>query len=151
MSNTQAICNSFKTEILNGIHAFAASVIRAATTKDSFKIALYKIGATMNKSTTAYGATNEVETSGDYAAGGAAVTNANAPTIDTDVAIWTPSASITFTGVTFSSFDCALLYNSTQGNKAVAVYTFGTYQITSGNFTITMPANAAATALLQLA
>lgn len=151
MSNTQAICNTFKTEVLNGIHAFGATVVRGATTKDSFKIALYKTSATMNKNTTAYGATNEVETSGDYAAGGASVTNANAPSIDTDVAIWTPSANIAWTGVTFSQFDAALLYNSTQSNKAVAVYTFGAQQVTSGDFTLTMPANAAATALLQLA
>jgi hypothetical protein len=80
------------------------------------------------------------------------VTNATAPTLDSSTAIWTPSASIVYTTVTLTTaFDCVQLYNSTQGDKTIAVYTFGSQTITAGTFTLTMPANAAATALLRLA
>jgi hypothetical protein len=87
-----------------------------------------------------------------YSAGGVAVTNATAPSTSAGVGIWTPSASISFGTVTLTTaFDAAMIYNSTQGNRAIGVYTFGSQTITAGVFTLTMPANAAATALIQLA
>lgn len=152
MANTQAICNSFKTDILQALHNFGTTVTRAGTGADTFKGALYFATATLNKSTTAYSATGEVGNSGSYTAGGITITNATAPTLSTDTAVWTPSASWT-TGALFSAaaFDTLLVYNSTQSNKAVAVYTFGSQTIVSGTFTLTMPANSAATALIQLA
>lgn len=151
MANTQAICNSFKTELLNGHHAFGTSVTRGATTADSFKAALYLASATVNKATTAYSATNEV-TGTNYTAGGVAVTNGNAPANASDVSYWTPSASFAWTTVTLSTaFDAVLLYNSTQSNKAVAVYTFGSQTVTAGNFTLTMPTNDQTTGLLRIA
>jgi hypothetical protein len=68
------------------------------------------------------------------------------------VAFFTPSASITYTSVTLSTaFNAVLIYNSTQSNKAVAVYTFGDQTITAGTFTLTMPSNTTSTALLRLA
>ena len=149
-ANAQAICNSFKAEVLKGIHALGTSVIRAATTKDTLKGALFLVNQSLGKGTTAYSSSGEVS-SDNYTAGGAEVTNATAPTLDSDTAVWTPSASLAWTNVTLASFDTLLLYNSTQGNKAIAVYTFGAQTITAGNLTLTMPANAAATALIQLA
>lgn len=150
-ANTQAVCNSFKTELMNGIHAFSTSVVRGATTKDSFKAALYLSSATVDKTTTAYSATNEVSGT-NYTAGGVAVTNANAPANASDTTYWTPSASFSWTTVTLATaFNCVLIYNSTQSNKAVAVYTFGDQTVTAGNFSLTMPTNDQTTGLLRIA
>lgn len=151
MSNTTAVATSFKTELLNGIHAFGTSVVRAGTGADSFKAALYLASATVNATTTAYSATGEVSGTG-YTAGGIAVTNATAPAATGTTAFWTPSASLLYSTVTLStSFDCVLLYNSTQGNKAVASYTFGAQTVTAGNFSLTMPTNDATNGLLRIA
>jgi hypothetical protein len=149
MANSAGLCTSFKVELLNGHHAFGTSVTRGGTGADSFKMALYQTTATIGPSTTAYTATGEVSSAG-YTAGGAAVTNGTAPTSSGTTAYWTPSASVSWTGVTFTT-DCALLYNSTQSNKAVGSYTFTAQNPVAGNFTLTMPANAAATALIQVA
>ena len=143
-------------ELLTATHNFGVAPIRAATTADTFKGALYLTTATINAATTAYSATGEVSGTG-YSAGGVSVTNATAPSSTNSsstagVAYWTPSASITYTTVTLSTaFDTVLLYNSTQSNKAVAVYTFGSQTVTAGTFTLTMPSNTTTTALLRLA
>ena len=151
MANTQAIADSFRSELLSGIHAFGTTVIRAGTTKDSFKAALYLATATMNATATVYTVTNEVSGTG-YTAGGVAVTNANEPAVASNVGYWTPSAALAWTTVTLATaFDAVLLYNSTQGNKAVAVFTFGSQTITAGNFSLTMPTNNQTTGLLRLA
>jgi hypothetical protein len=150
VANTQAICTSFKVEILNGIHAFGTTVTRGATTADSFKAALYLVTATVNASTTAYSSTNEVS-GANYTAGGVAFTWV-APTSSGTTGYSTPSASLAWTTVTLSTaFDCVLLYNSTQSNKAVAAYTFGSQTVTAGNFTLTMPTNDSTNALLRIA
>ena len=150
MANTQAMCTSFKQDILNGIHAFGTTVTRGTTSADTFKAALYFASATLGAGTTAYSATGEV-TGTNYTAGGTTVTNANAPATSGTSAYWTPSASFSWTNVTITTaFDTVLLYNSTQSNKAVSVHTFGSQTITSGNFTLTMPTNAAGTALIQI-
>lgn len=150
-ANTQAMCTSFKGELLVGHHNFGVGVIRAATTADSFKAALYLASATVNAATTAYSATGEVSGTG-YTAGGIAVTNATAPSTSGTTGFWTPSASLAWSTVTLATaFDAVLLYNSTQSNKAVSVHTFGSQTVTAGNFTLTMPANAAATALIRIA
>jgi len=151
MSNTQAMCSSFKTELFNGIHAFGTTVVRAGTTKDSFKAALYLASATVDSTTTAYSATGEVSGT-NYTAGGVAVTNANAPAATSTTAYWTPSASFAWTTVTLSTaFDAVLLYNSTQSNKSVSVHTFGSQTVTAGNFTLSMPTNDSSNALLRIA
>ena len=150
MANSQAMCTSFKQDILNGIHAFGTTVTRGTTSADTFKAALYYATASLGAGTTAYSATGEVSGTG-YTAGGTTVTNGTAPATSGTSAYWTPSASFTWTGVTISTaFDTVLLYNSTQSNKAVSVHTFGSQTITSGNFTLTMPTNAAGTALIQI-
>lgn len=152
MSNSQAVCTSFKQDLLNGLHAFGTSVVRAGTTADSFKAALYLVSASLGAATTAYSATGEVSGTG-YSAGGVAVTNATAPTTSGTTAFWTPSASLVFTTVTLSTaFDTVLIYNNTStGKNAVAVYTFGSQTITAGTLTLTMPTNDATHALVQLA
>lgn len=151
MANTAAVCNSFKSELLTGHHAFGTTVTRGATTADTFKMALYLATATVNASTTAYSSTNEVSGT-NYTAGGATVTNASAPALDGSTAHWTPSASVTWSTVTLSTaFDCALLYNSTQSNRSVAVFTFSSQTVSAGNFTLTMPTNNGTTGLLRIA
>ena len=156
MANTQSMCTSFMGELMTGTHNFGVAPIRAATTADTFKAALYLASATINASTTAYSATGEVSGT-NYTAGGVTVTNATAPiatnsSTTAGVAYWTPSASITYTTVTLSTaFDTVLIYNSTQSNKAVSVHTFGSQTITAGTFTLTMPSNTTSTGLLRLA
>jgi len=151
MANSQAICTSFKVEVLDGIHALGTSVVRGGTGADTIKAALYLATGSVGAGTTAYSATNEVSGTG-YSAGGVTVTNGTAPNSSGTTAFWTPSASIVYTTVTLSTaFDCVLLYNSTQSNKAIAAYTFGSQTITAGTFTLTMPTNDASTGLLRLA
>ena len=151
MANTQAMCTSFKSEILTGTHNFGVAPIRAATTADTFKAALYLASGSQGAATTAYAVTNEV-TGTNYTAGGVSVTNATVPTTSGTTAYWTPSASITYTTVTLTTaFDAVLIYNSTQSNKAVSVHTFGSQTVTAGTFSLTMPTNGAGTALLNIA
>lgn len=149
-ANTQAMCTSFKVELLNGIHALGTTVTRAGTGADTFKAALYLASATYGASTTAYSATGEVSGT-NYTAGGVTLTWV-APTSSGTTAYSTPSASFAWTNVTLSTaFDAVLIYNSTQSNKAVSVHTFGSQTVTAGNFTLTMPTNDSSNALLRLA
>lgn len=159
MSNTQAMCTSFMQELMTATHNFGTAPTRGSAAADTFKAALYLTSATINASTTAYTATGEVS-SANYSAGGVTVTNATAPnsantSATAGTAYWTPSASIVYgsagSPVTFASFDCVLIYNSTQSNKAVSVHTFTAQTVTSGTFTLTMPSNTTSTALLRLA
>jgi len=151
MANTQAMCTSFKTEILSGIHALGTTVIRAGTGADTLKAALYLASATVNAATTAYSVTGEVSGAG-YSAGGVTATNATAPTSSGTTAYWTPSASFTYTNVTLTtSFDCVLVYNSTQSNKAISAHTFGAQTITAGTFVLSMPTNDSTNALIRIA
>lgn len=152
MANSQAMCTKFKVDVMNGLHAFGASVIRAATTKDTFKAALYLASATYDASTTAYSATGEVSGT-NYTAGGVAVTTATAPNSSGTTAFFTPSASIVYTTVTLATaFDAVLIYNDTAaGKNAVSVHTFGSQTITAGTFTLTMPTNDSSTGLIRIA
>ena len=148
------MCTSFKVELLNGHHALGTSVVRGATTADSFKAALYLTTATINASTTAYTATGEVSGT-NYVAGGVDLTGSPdwiAPTSSGTTAFSTPTANIVYTNVTLSTaFDAVLLYNSTQSNKAVSVHTFGSQTITAGTLTLTMPVNDSSTGLIRIA
>ena len=158
MANTQSMCTSFLGEVLTATHNFGTAPLRAATTADTFKAALYFASATVNASTTAYSTTGEVtNTSGSgYTAGGTPVTNGTAPTATNSsstagTAYWTPTASFSWSALTVTTaFDAVLIYNSTQSNKAVSVHTFGSQTITAGTFTLTMPSNTTSTALLRL-
>ena len=161
MANTQSMCTSFLGELLVGQHQFGTATLVSRTsltapTTDTFKAALYLVSATKDASTTVYNTTGEVSGTG-YTAGGVTVTNATAPTstntsATAGVAFFTPSASLVYTTVTLATaFDTVLLYNSTQSNKAISVHTFGSQTITAGTFTLTMPANTTAAALIRLA
>jgi hypothetical protein len=156
MANTQAMTTSFMGELMTATHNFGTAPVRATGATDSFKAALYLTTATVNASTTAYSASNEVSGTG-YSAGGVAVTFGTPPTATNSsatagVAFVTPSASITYTTVTLTTaFDAVLIYNSTQSNKAVSVHTFGSQTVTAGTFTLTMPANTTTTGLIRLA
>ena len=156
MANTQSMCTSFLGELMTATHNFGVAPIRAATTADTFKAALYLVSATVDAATTVYSSTGEV-TGTNYTAGCVVVTGANAPTATNSsatagVGYWTPSASIVYTTVTLATaFDAVLIYNNSQGDKAVSVHTFGSQTITAGTFTLTMPVNTTTTALLRLA
>lgn len=156
MANTQAMTTSFKGEILLGAHQFGTVTLVSRTsltapTTDTFKAALYLATATVDSTTTAYSATNEVSGT-NYTAGGVTVTNANAPATSGTTAYWTPSASFAWTTVTLATaFDAVLIYNSTQSNRSVSVHTFGSQTVTAGNFTLTMPTNNSTTGLLRIA
>ena len=144
---------SFKVDLFNAVHAFNGTGVPAHTvsTADVFKAALYVTTATVNASTTAYSATNEVAGTG-YTAGGVTVTFGTAPSSSGTASILTPSASIVYSTVTLStSFDAMLLYNDTNATKkSVAVYTFTAQTVAAGTFTLTMPANTLGNALLQI-
>ena len=155
-ANTQAMCTSFKGELLIGNHQLGACTLTSrgsltAPTKDTVKAALYLASATYNAATTAYSTTGEVSGTG-YTAGGVTVTNGTDPSTSGTTAIWTPSASLAWTTVTLSTaFDAVLFYNSSQSNKAISVHTFGSQTVTAGNFTLTMPTNDASNALIRIA
>ena len=161
MANTQSMCTSFMEELMVGEHQLGTATLVSRTsltspTTDTLKAALYLSSATINASTTVYTTSGEVSGT-NYVAGGITVTNATAPaytntSATAGVAYWTPSASLIYTNVTLgTAFDCVLLYNSTQSNKAISVHTFGSQTITAGTFTLTMPANTTAAALIRLA
>jgi len=143
MAITQAVCTSFKGELLVGTHNFTA------TTGDTFKIALYSSSATLSASTTAYSSSNEVSASGTYTAGGGSLTNVT-PTTSGTTALC-DFADISFTSATITARG-ALIYNSDDSNKAAVVFDFGGDKTsTSGTFTIQFPAADASNAILRLA
>ena len=151
MANTQAMCTSFKAEVLTATHNFGTAPTRGSSAADSFKAALFLASATVNATTTAYSASGEVSGT-NYVAGGNAITSWNAPTSSGTTAYTTPTATITWADVTLTTpFDAVLVYNSTQSNKAVSVHTFGSQTITAGTFSLTMPSNDSTNALLRFA
>lgn len=156
MANSAGLCTAFKVELLNGSHAFgaqAANGTRTVTTKDNFNMALFLASGSRSNTDTVYNTTGELAGTGNYTQGGTAVTNATAPTSTGTTAFWTPSASVSWSNLTSSgAFDCAVLYNSSSTNKnEVAVFTFGSQNITAGTFTLTMPTNDASTGLIRIA
>ena len=149
MAITQAMATSFKVEILNGVHAFGTTVARAGTTADTFKIALYTSSATLGASTTAYSATNEVSGSG-YSAGGNTLTVSQIPT-STSTTAWLDFADSTWSTATITARG-ALIYNSTQSDKAVAVLDFGSDKTSSaGDFTVVFPTADSSNAIIRIA
>jgi hypothetical protein len=142
MAIAQAVCNSFKQEILEGIHDFE-------TGGDEFKLALYTSDANLSAATTAYSVTNEVPNSGEYSAGGGTLQSQQTG-LDTGVAI-VDFADLSFTGVTLTARG-ALIYNTSETNKAVCVLDFGSDKTaTSGTFTIQFPAFTSSAAILRIA
>jgi len=146
MSIIQTQTTSFKLELLSGYHAFTSN-FRAI---DTFKIALYTSVAQLDATTTVYSVTNEVTGTG-YSAGGIVLTVIAPTSTGTTTggtvyfsftnAVWTP-AVFTTAG--------ALIYNSTQGNRSVAVLAFGSNITASNTFTITFPLNNSNNAIIRI-
>lgn len=142
MAITQAMCTSFKVELLTGTHNFTNS------TGDTFKLALYTNSATLDASTTAYSATNEASGTG-YSAGGGTLVNVT-PTSSGTTA-FTDFSDLTFSSATITARGC-LIYNSTDSDKAVAVLDFGGDKTsTNGDFTIQFPTADASDAIIRIA
>lgn len=138
MPITTAVCNSYKQEAMQGVHEAA----------DTYMIALYTSAATLGASTTAYSATNEASGTG-YSAGGKALTGFSV-TLDGSTAVL-DFADPSWTSATITARGC-LIYNATQGNKAVAVFDFGSdVTSTNGTFSVTFPAATAAAGLVRIA
>lgn len=149
MAISQAMATSFKVEILNGIHAFGTTVVRGATTADTFKIALYTSSASLDDTTTAYSATNEVSGTG-YSAGGNTLTVSQVPT-STGTTAFLDFADTTWSSATITA-NGALIYNSSQSDKAVAVLAFGGDKTsTNGDFTIVFPTADSSNAIIRIA
>ena len=143
MAITQAVCSSFKQELLGGVHNFTAS------TGDVFKIALYTSAATLDSTTTVYSSTNEASGTG-YTAGGNTLTTATGSVFISGTTAYIDFDDSTWASSTISAAG-ALIYNSSKSNKAVLVLSFGgTYSSTSGNFTVQFPAATSSTAVLTL-
>ena len=143
MGITQAVCNSFKTELLGAVHDFDSGNAQV------FKLALYTSAANLSAATTAYTATGEVPATGQYVATGSALQSKQV-SLDTATAIVT-FADLSFTGVTLTARG-AVIYNSSASNAAVCVLDFGADKTaTSGTFTIQFPAFTAAAAILRIA
>ena len=139
MAITQTYCTSFKVELLQGVHDFRTDVI---------KVALYDNTATLGADTTVYTAVGEV-VGVNYTSGGNTATVSVAPTSDAGVAY------LSFDDVSW--FDStitargALIYNSTQGNKAIGVLDFGSDKTsTAGTFSILFPTASATEAIIRL-
>ena len=150
MALVQTLATSFKVEILDGIHNFGTGVIRASTAADTFKIALYTATAALNATTTIYDTTDEVTGAG-YTAGGNTLVISQVPTsTNTETVAWLNFANSSWPSATFSA-NGALIYNSTQGNKAVAVLNFGSTKTTTNQtFTVTFPASTSSAAIIRI-
>ena len=144
MAITQAICNSFKKQLLEGDANFSNS------SGDKFKIALYTSSATLNSATTSFTTTNQVANTGQYTSGGGLLVN-QAVSLTAGVAR-VDFADRSFTGVTLTARG-ALIYNtsSTSTNAGVCVLDFGADKTaTSGVFTIQFPAQTSTAAILRI-
>ncbi len=143
MAITQAVCNTFKSELLGAVHDFDSG------SGQVFKLALYTSAANLSAATTAYTATGECPASGQYAATGGILLS---QTVSLDNATGIVDfADLSFTGVTLTAGG-ALIYNTSASNKAVCVLSFGGDKTaTSGTFTIVFPANTSAAAILRIA
>ena len=151
MAITQAMCTSFKQELLEGVHNFKNSG------GDTFKLALFAISsggkssstATLGATTTALVTTGEVASSGTYATGGGSLTRVDPTTSGTTA--FTDFADISFTTATITARG-ALIYNSSDSNKAVAVLDFGGNKTsTSGTFTVQFPTANGSNAIIRIA
>ena len=148
----QYMTSSFKAEILSVQHNFSTAS-RTVTGQDVFKIALYSAAtATLDASTTAYTTVGEITGTG-YSSGGNTLTVTQTPTTSgsPSTTAYINFADISWTGATFSA-DGALIYNSTNGNKSVAVLNFGsTKTVSIGTFTIVFPPAGTGSAIVQIA
>jgi hypothetical protein len=137
MAITQAMCTSFKSECLQEGHQMAT---------DTIKIALFTSSATLGATTTAYSTTNEISGTG-YTAGGVALTSQTVATSGTTA--YFDAADPSWTSASFTA-NGAVIYNSTNSDKAIAVLAFGgDFTVAGGTFTIVFPA-AGASAIIRI-
>ncbi len=142
MAITQAMCTSFKQELLQATHNFTA------TTGNVFKIALYTSSATLSATTTAYSTTNESSGTA-YTAGGNTLTNVT-PVISGTTAL-ADFANTTWTAATVTARGC-MIYNSSAANRSVLVLDFDSDKtVTNGDFTIQFPVADATNAIIRIA
>ena len=143
MAISQAVANSFKSEILQGIHDLESG-------GDTFKLALYTSAATLTSATVSYTTGSEVTASGQYVVGGGVLTSQQVSLATGGVAI-VDFADLSFTGVTLTARG-ALIFNSTEAKKAVCVLDFGSDKTaTSGTFTIQFQNFTSSAAILRIA
>jgi hypothetical protein len=143
MAISQAVANSFKSQILQGIHDLESG-------GDTFKLALYTSAATLTSATVSYTTGSEVTASGQYVVGGGVLTSQQVSLATGGVAI-VDFADLSFTGVTLTARG-ALIYNTSEANKAVCVLNFGSDKTaTSGTFTIQFPNFTSSSAILRIA
>jgi hypothetical protein len=140
MAITQGMATSFKVQLLNGQQNFSAN---------TFKLALYTSSATLGEGTTAYSATNEVPSTGNYTAGGNTLSVNVVPTSSGNVA-YVSFANTSWANATITA-NGALIYNNSQSNSAVAVLAFGGDKTsTNGTFAVNFPTADAASAIIRL-
>ena len=143
MAITQAMCTSFKVELLEGVHNFKNSG------GSTFKLALYTSSATMSASTTAY-STNQEASGTNYTAKGGSLTRVD-PSSSGTTAL-TDFADLTFGTATITARGCMIFNDSASGDPAVAVFDFGGDKTSSaGAFTIQFPTADASNAIIRLA
>ena len=135
MSIVQTQCTSFKKELYQGIHDLSV---------DTIKMALYTANANLNADTTVYSSSNEVVASG-YTAGGNTLTGVAISSSDYTAYVNWANTSWTAT----LTARCALLYNASKANRAIAVIDFGADKTSNTTFLVTMPANTSTTALIR--
>ena len=148
MSILQTVTTSCKIELLQAIHNFGP------TSPNTFKIALYTGNADLSASTTVYTTSNEVANGSGYTTGGNTLVISQSPTSGTNQSA-VPTAFISFsnTSWTSASFTArgALIYNSTQGNKSIAVLDFGADKtVTNDTFQIIFPTADANSAIVRI-
>ena len=141
---TNAICNSFKQELLQAEHDFDS----AGSGGNKFKLALYISTAVIGKSTTSYTTGGETSSPAGYTAGGKALVNTGT-SLSVNTAI-TNFSNLSFTGVTLTARG-ALIYNTSNANAAVCVLDFGGDKTaTAGTFTVQFPAYTSTAAILRI-
>ena len=139
MAITQAMCTQFKKDVMLGLHDLDS---------DTIKIALYTSSATLNATTDTYTTSNEVANGNGYTTGG--VTLANASVIENGTSGCFDSDDPEWTSATFTARG-ALIYNDTDGDRAIAVLDFGgDFSVAGGTFKIIFPAQTANTAIVRI-
>ena len=139
MAITQAVCNSFKQELLQGLHDLDGHTL---------KLALYISSATLGPTTTAFSTTNE-SSGTNYTSGGATISNV-AVSLSGTVA-FVDFDDVSFSSATISDAAGALIYNSSASNRAIAVLDFGsTKSVSGGTLTVSLPSASATTALIRI-
>jgi len=147
MAIAQTTTTSFRVELLQAVHNFGP------TSPNTFKIALYTAAASLDATTTVYTTSNEVTGAG-YTAGGNTLVISVSPTSGLNVG-QIPTAFVSFSNSSWASATftarAALIYNATQGNKAVAVLDFGSDKAVSNNtFQIVFPTADANSAIVRI-